>query len=143
MLCGTAPGHSVHPLAAGSCPRLVLEVSQQLTSKPMMTNDTRCCHNLIDAGVMRGTNTSVNRPNISRCIKNFMYQYFSLQTEKYYLCHTSLCARVNINPGFHYKHCAGLGVRRKSPLFGVGEIRNLWENCQEDYHIMDDNFIQT
>ena len=36
-----------------------------------------------------------------------------------------------------------LGVRRKRPLFGVGEIRNLWENCEGlvDYHIMDDNFI--
>ena len=36
-----------------------------------------------------------------------------------------------------------LGVRRKSSLFGVGEIRNLWENCEclKDYRIMDDNFI--
>ena len=36
-----------------------------------------------------------------------------------------------------------LGVRRKSSLFGVGEIRNLWENCEclKDYRIMDDSFI--
>ena len=112
-----------------------------LTSEPMMTNDTRCCHNLIDAGVIRGANTSANKPNISRSLR--IFEYFSPKTGNLlFVSHILLRqARRNINPGSHYMHYAGLGVRRKSPLFGVGEIRNLWENCQEDYHIMDDNFI--